>query len=69
MELAPPLQHSYLVEGVHPVYCVSIDTLKKVAKIPVTRHTHRLCGAKSEPIPDEFTGAKKWSVPTPEIWC
>ena len=31
--------------------------------------THRLCSAKSEPIPDEYAGAKKWPVPTPEIWC
>ena len=31
--------------------------------------THRLCGTKSIPTPDEFTGAKKCSMPTSEIWC
>ena len=31
--------------------------------------THRLCGAKSVPTPDEFTDAKKCSMPTSELWC
>ena len=31
--------------------------------------THRLCSAKSVPTPDEFTDAKKCSMPTSEIWC
>ena len=48
-----------------------LDIHGKNIHFPVTWHliTHRLCSAKSVPTPDEFTDAKKCSMPTSEIWC